>query len=46
MKLHNNYYASEKLLILLMIGDSVFSFDQTPKVYPYDNLRVELGGEP
>jgi hypothetical protein len=23
-----------------------YSFDKAPKVYPYDNLKVELGGEP
>jgi hypothetical protein len=25
---------------------SFYSFDKAPKVYPYDNLKVELGGEP
>ncbi|KAB1217031.1 NADH dehydrogenase [ubiquinone] 1 beta subcomplex subunit 8, mitochondrial [Morella rubra] len=31
---------------LMLCRDMSFSIEQTPKVYPYDNLRVELGGEP
>lgn len=36
-------FRSFYLLILLWFP---YFVDQTPKVYPYDNLRVELGGEP
>ena len=36
-----------KLMKKKMIDNKLhLSFNQAPKVYPYDNLRVELGGDP
>ncbi|KAK1378255.1 NADH dehydrogenase [ubiquinone] 1 beta subcomplex subunit 8, mitochondrial [Heracleum sosnowskyi] len=31
---------------MAVLNDKASKIPYTPKVYPYDNLRVELGGEP
>ncbi|XP_051140165.1 NADH dehydrogenase [ubiquinone] 1 beta subcomplex subunit 8, mitochondrial-like [Andrographis paniculata] len=38
------FFAS--LGLLAVWNDKASKIPYTPKVYPYDNLRVELGGEP
>ena len=32
--------------LLAVLNDKASKVPFTPRVYPYDNLRVELGGEP
>ncbi|CAM8980316.1 unnamed protein product [Rhodiola kirilowii] len=39
-----SFFAS--LGLLAVWNDKASTIPFTPKVYPYDNLRVELGGEP
>ncbi|KAJ4956124.1 hypothetical protein NE237_012907 [Protea cynaroides] len=39
-----SFFAS--LGLLAVLNDKASKIPYVPKVYPYDNLRVELGGEP
>ncbi|KAL8103218.1 NADH dehydrogenase [ubiquinone] 1 beta subcomplex subunit 8, mitochondrial [Apium graveolens] len=39
-----SFFAS--LGLMAVLNDKASKIPYTPKVYPYDNLRVELGGEP